>query len=75
MALCREAFHGLGVQDVAEFDSDCCSVFCLLGEERKEKEKKKKEKWLVEGFFPRAGRPDHALLSVPGGIFAAGRCK
>jgi hypothetical protein len=46
-----------------------------LGEERKEKEKKKKEKWLVEGFFPRAGRPDHALLSVPGGIFAAGRCK
>jgi hypothetical protein len=22
MALCREAFHGLGVQDIAEFDSD-----------------------------------------------------
>jgi hypothetical protein len=26
----REAFHGLGVQDVAEFNSDCFSVFCLV---------------------------------------------
>jgi hypothetical protein len=41
----REAFHGLGVQDVAEFDSDWCSVFGLLGEERKEKKIiKRKEK-------------------------------
>jgi hypothetical protein len=32
---CREAFQWLGVQDVAEFDSNLCSVFCLLGEEKK----------------------------------------
>jgi hypothetical protein len=28
----REAFHGLGVQDVAEFNTGCCSVFCFLKE-------------------------------------------
>jgi hypothetical protein len=26
----RETFHVLRVQDVAEFNSDCCSIFCLL---------------------------------------------
>jgi hypothetical protein len=31
----REALHGLVVLDVTEFDSDWCSVFCLLGEEKK----------------------------------------
>jgi hypothetical protein len=30
---CREAFHGLGVQNVAGFDSDWSYIFCLLGEE------------------------------------------
>jgi hypothetical protein len=38
---CKEASHGVGVQDIAEFDSDWCSVFCLLGE----RQKKKKKKW------------------------------
>jgi hypothetical protein len=32
---CREAFHGLGIQDVTEFDSYWCSVFCLLGKNKK----------------------------------------
>jgi hypothetical protein len=36
-----EAFHGLGVQDVAELDSDWYSVFCLM--EGEEKERKKSE--------------------------------
>jgi hypothetical protein len=36
---CREAFHGLGFHDITEFDSDCCSVFCLLGEKRKREKK------------------------------------
>jgi hypothetical protein len=40
---CREAFYRLGVQDVREFDSDWCSIFCLL----REKNKKKKQ----PGFF------------------------
>jgi hypothetical protein len=32
VAWCKEAFHGLGVQDVTEFDSDWCCVFfqCTL---------------------------------------------
>jgi hypothetical protein len=28
VAQCGEAFYGLGVQDVAKFDSDWCSTFC-----------------------------------------------
>jgi hypothetical protein len=60
-----EAFHGLEVQDVIEFDSGWCSV-CLS----KEKEKKKKVEW-SGGFFPRSG---HALLAVLHGIFTAVRC-
>jgi hypothetical protein len=39
----REAFHGLGVQDVTELDSDWCSVFL--------KREKKREK-RPEDFFP-----------------------
>jgi hypothetical protein len=39
----REAFHGLGIQDVTQFDSAWCSVFCLLGEKKKERGKRKKE--------------------------------
>jgi hypothetical protein len=33
----REAFHRLGVQNVTEFDSDWCCVFCVLGREKKER--------------------------------------
>jgi hypothetical protein len=33
----REAFHRLGVQDVTEFDSDLCSVFCLLREKNEKR--------------------------------------
>jgi hypothetical protein len=61
----REAFHGLGVQDVTEFDSDWCFVFCLL-----EERKLNKKKW-PGGFFPRTR---HTLLAVPCGIFVAVRC-
>jgi hypothetical protein len=42
----RAAFHGLQVKDVTEFDSDCCSIFFLLGEA-----KKGKEKWLGAFFL------------------------
>jgi hypothetical protein len=28
-----EAFPRLGVQDVAEFNSDWCSIYCLMKEE------------------------------------------
>jgi hypothetical protein len=42
-----EAFHRLGVQDVTEFDSDWCYVFCLL-RERKKRKKKIETAW---GFF------------------------
>jgi hypothetical protein len=45
----KEAFHEIGVQEVAWFDSDRWSVFCLFGEERT----KKREKWLGL-FFPKA---------------------
>jgi hypothetical protein len=48
------AFYGLGVQDVIEFDSDQCSVFCFLGEKKKERKEKRKEK-PPGGFFSRAG--------------------
>jgi hypothetical protein len=34
-AFYREAFHGLGIQDVAEFDSDWCSIFCFWGGKKK----------------------------------------
>jgi hypothetical protein len=43
MAWHREAFYALAVQNVTEFDSDQCSVFCLLGE--------KKEKETTRGLF------------------------
>jgi hypothetical protein len=59
----REAFQGLGVQDITEFDS----VFCSLGEKKKEK-----EKW-PGTFFP-GPEARHTLLTVLGGIFAAVRC-
>jgi hypothetical protein len=64
MAQHREAFHGLGVQDVTEFDSDSCSVFCLFGV----KEKKKRNG--QGAFFP---GPDMPCWLCPG-IFAAVRC-
>jgi hypothetical protein len=35
MAHHREVFYGLVVQDGTEFNSDWCSVFCLLGEKRR----------------------------------------
>jgi hypothetical protein len=39
----RESFQGLGAQeDVAEFDSDRYSVFCLLGERERERERERK---------------------------------
>jgi hypothetical protein len=65
-----EAFHGLGIQDVAEFDSDRCSVFCLLEEKRKI-EKKNKKREMTKVFFPRTR---HALLAVVCGIFTADMC-
>jgi hypothetical protein len=68
-AQCREACHGIGVQDVTAFHSDQCSAFCLLGESKKKKKKREREKWLG-AFFPRAG---HTLLTVPHGIFTAVR--
>jgi hypothetical protein len=47
----KEAFHRLGVQDVAQFNSDCCSVFCLFGE------KNRKEKGPEGFFFPGPDTP------------------
>jgi hypothetical protein len=64
----KEAFHEIGVQEVAWFDSDRCSVFCLFGEERT---KKKRE--AAGAFFP-YGQSRLALLAVPGRIFTAVRC-
>jgi hypothetical protein len=49
----REAFHGLGVQDVREFNSDQCSVFRFLREEKENK----KEKLPGGFFFPGQSRP------------------
>jgi hypothetical protein len=63
----REAFPGLRVQDIAEFDSDRCSVFCLLGEE------KKRERNSHRAFFPGL-EARHTLLPVLHGIFVAVRC-
>jgi hypothetical protein len=51
MAWHREAFYALAVQNVTEFDSDQCSVFCLL-----DKEKEREE---ARGFFPRDGGQTH----------------
>jgi hypothetical protein len=62
----REAIHGLSVHVVVEFDSGSCSVFYLLGKNKKGREKKKEE-WL-EDFFPKVGQ---ALLAVLHGILAA----
>jgi hypothetical protein len=43
----REAFNGLGVQDVTEFDSDWCSDFCLLvGKTERQREKRETARWL-----------------------------
>jgi hypothetical protein len=65
---CREAFHGLGVQDVSGFDCDLCYLL-LVG--RRKKILKKKEN-LPGAFFPGLeGR--HTLLAVLGGIFTAVR--
>jgi hypothetical protein len=61
LAWCREAFHGLVIQDVSEFDSDRCPLFCLLGEEKRTE----KEKWLGV-FIP--------LLAVLHWISVAVRC-
>jgi hypothetical protein len=47
-AMCREAFHWLGVQDVTEFCSDLCSVFACL--EKKERGKKR-EREMARGLF------------------------
>jgi hypothetical protein len=48
----RNAFHGLGVQDVTEFHSDGCSVFCLLGGEERERERKReREREAARGLF------------------------
>jgi hypothetical protein len=41
MAWHREAFHGLGVQDATEFNSDRYSVFWLLGEKENERERER----------------------------------
>jgi hypothetical protein len=64
MAGHREAFHRVGVQDVTEFDSAWCFVFCLL------KEKKKRGR-STQGFFPRADTPCWLCLAR---IFPAVRC-
>jgi hypothetical protein len=45
----KKAFHRLGVQDIAKFDSGWCSIFCLFKE-------KKGEKW-PGAFYPRADTP------------------
>jgi hypothetical protein len=65
LALCREAFHGLRVQNVAKFNSDQYFVFCLLGGKKKEKTKERNSQGAC---FPRAR---HALLAVPHRILAA----
>jgi hypothetical protein len=54
MAQNREAFCRLGFQYVTEFDSDWCSVFCLLGGK---KEKKKRERNSQGAFFPEWDMP------------------
>jgi hypothetical protein len=60
----REIFHGSGVQDVK--DSDLCSVFCLLREDKKRERQKERERGKQPGgFFPQ-GR--HTLLAVPPGF-------
>jgi hypothetical protein len=64
----REAFHGLGVQDVIGFDSDWHSFVCWLGEERKKKEKK-----CPRACFP-GPESGHPLLGMHSGIFTAVRC-
>jgi hypothetical protein len=51
MAWHREAFHGLGVQDVAEFNSNWHSTFSLL------EEKKKKKRNGQGSFFPGGDTP------------------
>jgi hypothetical protein len=61
----REAFHGLGVQDVAEFNTGCCSVFCFL------KEKFLKREKLPGGFFPRT---DTSCWLCHASIFLPVRC-
>jgi hypothetical protein len=70
----REAFNRLGVQNVRRFDSDWCSVFCLLGEERKEKkiEKKKRKQNCSEAFIT-GPEVKQAMFPVPGMIFVAVR--
>jgi hypothetical protein len=49
MAWHKEVFYGLMVQDVTEFDFDQCSLFCLLGGE------KKGERVLARGLFSQCG--------------------
>jgi hypothetical protein len=71
VALHREVFHGLAVQDVVEFDSGCCSVFCLFGEKKKGKKRERERERNGQGFFsPRAG---YTLLAVLHRIFMAVR--
>jgi hypothetical protein len=66
-----EAFHGLGVQDVTEFDSDGCSVFCLM-EQGEEKERKKRERNDPGGAGSGGSWVQTHLLAVP--WVAAIRC-
>jgi hypothetical protein len=48
---CREAFHGLGVQDVTGFDSVCSLSSACWENEMKRKKKKKKGKKSGQGLF------------------------
>jgi hypothetical protein len=48
MVLHREAFHGLGVQDVSEFNS----VLCFLGERIKRGRKRERGRNDQGSFFP-----------------------
>jgi hypothetical protein len=45
----KEAFHGLGVQDVTEFNSGWCSILCLLKDKKKKKKGEKARELLSWG--------------------------
>jgi hypothetical protein len=66
----REAFHELGVQDIAEFDSVWWSTFCLWKEQ-------KTEKW-SGGFFPGqtcpVGCATLGFSQLPGSIKGCLKC-